>query len=59
MQNLEVKKTIEKIKNTKSKIKKELEEPIVNGNRNENTDMQKKSLWVYNQRERSKSHSRI
>ena len=34
--------TIQKIKKTKSEIKKELEESIVNGRRNENPDMQDK-----------------
>ena len=42
MQNLEVKDTILKIKKTKSKIKKDLEDSIVNGRRNENADMQDK-----------------
>ena len=40
MQNLEVKDTIQKIKETKSEIKKELEELIANGKRNEHTDME-------------------
>ena len=42
MQNLEVKDTILKIKKTKTEIKKELEESIVNGRKNENADMQDK-----------------
>ena len=42
MQNLDVKDTIQKIKKTKSEIKKELEESIANCNRNENTDMLEK-----------------
>ena len=42
MQNLYVKETIQKIKKTKSEIKKELVETIANGNRNENTNMQEK-----------------
>ena len=42
MRNLKVKDTIQKIKKTKSEIKKELEEPIGNGKRNENADMQEK-----------------
>ena len=42
MQNLEVKGTIQKIKKTKSEIKKELEESIANGKRNENADMLEK-----------------
>ena len=46
MQNLEVKDTIQKIKKTKSETKKELEESIANGGRNENTDIQKKSKIV-------------
>ena len=43
MQNLEVKDAIQKIKKTKSQIKKELEESIANGKRNENTDTQEKA----------------
>ena len=40
MQNLEVKETIEKLKKKKkSKIKWELEDSIVNGRRNENTNI--------------------
>ena len=42
MQKLDVKETIQKMKKTKLEIKKELEESITNGKRNENTDMQKK-----------------
>ena len=42
MQNLELKGTIQKIKKTKSEIKRELEESIVNGKRNENADRQEK-----------------
>ena len=42
MQNLEVKDAIQKIKKTKSQIKKELEESMANGKRNENTDTQEK-----------------
>ena len=42
MQNLEVKGTILKIKKTKSEIKKELEDSIMNCRKNENTDMQDK-----------------
>ena len=42
MQNLEVKDTILKIKKTKTEIKKELEDSIINGRKNENTDMQDK-----------------
>ena len=42
MQNLEVKESIEKIKKTKSEIKEELEESIVNGKRSENVDIQEK-----------------
>ena len=41
MQNLNVKETIQNIKKT-SKIKKELEESIINGKEIENTDMQEK-----------------
>ena len=40
MQKLEVKDTIQKIKETKSEIKKEFEELIANGKRNEHTDME-------------------
>ena len=39
MQNLEVKDIIHKFKKTKFGIKKELEELIANGKRNENTDL--------------------
>ena len=39
MQNLEVKNTILKIKKTKTEIKRELEDSIVNGRKNENADM--------------------
>ena len=42
MQNLEVKDTILKIKKTKTEIKKELEDSIINSRENENTDMQDK-----------------
>ena len=42
MQNLEVKDTILKIKKTKTEIKKELEDSIVNGKKNENGDMQER-----------------
>ena len=42
MQNLEVKDTILKIKKTKTEKKKELEDSIINGRKNENTDMQDK-----------------
>ena len=41
MQNLEVKDTI-LIKKTKTEIKKELEDSIINGRKNENADMQDK-----------------
>ena len=43
MQSLEVKDTILKIKKTKSEIKRDLEDSIVNGTRNENADMQDKA----------------
>ena len=43
MQNLELKDTIQKIKETKSEIKKELQESITDGGRNENTDIQEKA----------------
>ena len=42
MQNLKVNDTILKIKKTKTEIKKELEDSIINGRKNENTDMQDK-----------------
>ena len=42
MLNLDVKKTTQKIKKTKPEIKKELEESITNGTRNENTDIEEK-----------------
>ena len=42
MQNLNVKDTIQKIKKTKSEIKKELIKWLANGKRNENTDKQEK-----------------
>ena len=40
MQNLEVKDTIQKIKKTKSEIRREHEKSIVNGKRNENANIQ-------------------
>ena len=42
MQNLDVKEAIQKIKKTKDKVKKELEQSIAKSGRNENTDMQEK-----------------
>ena len=45
MQNLEVKDTI-LIKKTKTEIKKELEDSIINGRKNENADMQEKPMDV-------------
>ena len=42
MWNLDVKETIQKIKKTKSEIKKKLEESIANSKKNENGDMQEK-----------------
>ena len=42
MQNLDVKETIQKIKKTKDKVKKELEESIAKSARNKNADMQEK-----------------
>ena len=39
---MDVKDTIQKIKKTKSETKKELEELIANGKKNENTNMQEK-----------------
>ena len=43
MQNLDVKDTIQKIKKTKSEIKKELKESIANSKRNENADVHEKA----------------
>ena len=40
MQNLEVKEAILTIAKTKSEIKKDLEDPIANGEKNENTDIE-------------------
>ena len=40
MQNLEVKDAILTTKKTKSEIKKELEDSIANGKKNENTDIE-------------------
>ena len=40
MQNLEVKEAILMTKKTKSEIKKELEDSIANGKKNENTDIE-------------------
>ena len=42
MQNLEVKDAILKVKKTKTEIKKELEDSIINGRNNENPGMQDK-----------------
>ena len=42
MQNLEVKDTVLKIKKTKTEIKRELEDLIINGRKNKNADMQDK-----------------
>ena len=42
MQNLNVKETIQKIKKTKDKVKKELEESIAKSGQNKNADMQEK-----------------
>ena len=42
MQNLEVKDAILTTKKIKSKIKKELENSIANGNKNKNTDREQK-----------------
>ena len=42
MQNLDAKETNQKIKKPNPEIKKELEESINNGKRNENRDMQEK-----------------
>ena len=42
MKNLDVKEVIQRIKKTKPEIKKELEESITNGKRNENMDIQEK-----------------
>ena len=42
MQNLEVKDTVLKIKKTKTEIKRELEDLIINGRKNKNADMRDK-----------------
>ena len=42
MQNLEIKDMIQKIKKTKSEVKRELDESVANGGRNENANMQQK-----------------
>ena len=42
MQNLEVKDTVLKIKKTKTEIKRELEDLIINGRKSKNADMQDK-----------------
>ena len=42
LQNLEVKDTVIKIIKTKTEIKKELEDSIINGRKNEDADMQDK-----------------
>ena len=42
MQNLEVKDTVVKIKKTKTEIKRELEDLIINGRKNKKADMQDK-----------------
>ena len=42
MQNLEVKDTIHKIKETKSEVKKELEDSIAKSGRDKNADMQER-----------------
>ena len=42
MQNLDVKETIQKIKKTEDKVKKELEELIAKSRQDEKTDMQEK-----------------
>ena len=42
MQDLDVKKTIQKIKKTKAEVKKELEESLEKSGRNENADVQEK-----------------
>ena len=42
MQNLEKKDTIPRIKNTKSEIKKELEDSVENGKKNKNRDIEQR-----------------
>ena len=51
MQNLDVKDTIQKIKNTKPEIKKELKGSITNEKWNENTDMQEKVKCTTNEKD--------
>ena len=45
LQYLEVKDTVLKIKKTKTEIKKELEDLIINSRKDENTDMQDEVNW--------------
>ena len=51
MQNLDVKDIIQKIKNTKPEIKKELKGSITNEKWNENTDMQEKVKCTTNEKD--------
>ena len=51
MQNFDVKDTIQKIKNTKPEIKKELKGSITNEKWNENTDMQEKVKRTTNEKD--------
>ena len=51
MQNLDVKDTIQKIKNTKPEIKKELKGSITNEKWNENTHMQEKVKCTTNEKD--------
>ena len=51
MQNFDVKDTIQKIKNTKPEIKKELKGSITNEKWNENTDMQEKVKCTTNEKD--------
>ena len=51
MQNLDVKDTIQTIKNTKPEIKKELKGSITNEKWNENTDMQEKVKCTTNEKD--------
>ena len=51
MQNLDVKDIIQKIKNTKPEIKKELKGSITNEKWNENTDMQEKVKRTTNEKD--------
>ena len=55
---MDIKETIQKIKKTKPEIKKELQESITNGKKNENTDMQEKvNKYTANEEDESRSRN--